>query len=177
MTLAQLYAARKQIGEAEREFKQALALRSDLPVTWFGMARFYVAQGRVAEAREYAATAARLARRPASEYCLLGQIDLALHEPEHALEDYAKAQQAVLAWRGWQEQNRESFALIAEGRAAAYAVLRDWPHAIEAQQEATRRTPENIDRWETLADIYDDAGDRKHALEAHEHAVAISSKN
>jgi predicted Zn-dependent protease len=55
--------------------------------------------------------------------------------------------------------------------------MRDWPHAIEAQQKATRRTPENIDRWETLADIYDGDGDRKYALEAHEHAVAISSKN
>jgi len=158
-TLAILYGARQQSGDAEQEYKTALSLRKDLAVSWFDLGEFYFFHRRFSDARPLVLTAAQLTLSPVREYLLLGYIDLALHHSELALLDFSRAEKAILEhWQGRQNVDPDFYAEIAEGRAQAYLASGEQQRAIESQLEAIRRTPEVVSRWQALASIYDAAG-------------------
>jgi Flp pilus assembly protein TadD len=48
--------------------------------------------------------------------------------------------------------------------------------AIESQQEAIRLTPENVNRWQALASIYETAGRKELAEEARQKVQSLSQK-
>jgi Tfp pilus assembly protein PilF len=177
-TLALLYQARQQNGDAEREYETALSLRKDLAVSWFDLGEFYFFQRRFADARPLVLTAAQLTLSPVREYLLLGYIDLALHQSEPALLDFSKAEKAIFVqWQGRQIVDPDFYAEIAEGRAQAYLASGEQQRAIESQLEAIRRTPEVVSRWQALASIYDATGQQYLAEQARQKARALSSKN
>ncbi len=177
-TLALLYEARQQSGDAEQEYETALSLRKDLAVSWFDLGEFYFFHRRFADARPLVLTAAQLTLSPVREYLLLGYIDLALHQPEPALLDFSKAEKAILGhWQGRLIVDPDFYAEIAEGRAQAYLASGEQQRAIESQLEAIRRTPEVVSRWQALASIYDAAGRQDLAEQARQKAQALSSKN
>ena len=139
LALAQVYISQQQPGAAEREFKTALSLRRDQEVVWYSTARFYVLYQRYAEALPLALTAAKVAPHPARAYELVGEIDLALHNNQEALEDFDRAEEAAASvYPGRERQNPSLYSEIAEGRATAYARLGDLNRAAEYQQEANR---------------------------------------
>jgi tetratricopeptide (TPR) repeat protein len=173
MALAQLYEKHDRPGEAEREYKTVLSLRPDAPELWHALGRFYALRARYAEARQYISTAAQLSFTAWGEYSLLGQIDLALRQPQQALEDFTKAEHASPLWHGREDLNRNFFGQVAEGRAAAYRQLGEWQRAIAFGEEATRRTPESARRWEELADTYQAAGRNQLAEQARQQARAL----
>lgn len=175
-SLAIIYEARHQNGDAEREYETALSLRKDEVASWFELGQSYFFHGRFADARPLVSTAAQLTLTPAREYLLLGYIDLALHQPESSLLDFAKAEEAIRYWQGVQNVDPDFFAQVAEGRAQAYLASGEHQRAIESQQEAIRRTPENVSRWQALASIYDTAGQRELAEQARQKAQALSQR-
>ncbi len=174
LALAKLYEAHPQFGDVEREYKAALSLGASHGSISYDLGRFYVAHGRNAEARPLVLTAAQLSRDPLSAYRLLGKIDLALAQPNQALADFADAEKASVGPQGQEDADPELLAQIAEGRAAAYSALGERQQAIESQQDAVRRTPENAVRWEALGVLYDSADDRRLAEQAHQQAHALS---
>lgn len=173
--LALIYEARQQSGDAEREFETALSLRKDQAVSWFDLGQFYFFHRRYTDARPLVLTASQLTLSPVRECLLLGYIDLALHQPESALLDFSKAEQAILRnWEGRQVVDPDFYAEIAEGRAQAYLASGEQQRAVESQLEALRRTPEVVSRWQALANIYDAAGRQDLAEQARQRAQALS---
>ena len=175
-SLAIIYEARHQSGDAEREYEAALALRKDQVDSWFELGQSYFFHGRYADARPLVSTAAQLTLTPAREYLLLGYIDLALRQSESSLQDFAKAEEAIRYWQGVQTVDPDFFAQVAEGRAQTYLASGELQRAIESQQEAIRRTPENGNRWQALANIYDSAGQKGLAEQAREKGQALGQK-
>jgi Tfp pilus assembly protein PilF len=169
--LAQLYERQQQLGDAEREYKSALSLKTDVASMWHEFGRFYYSHGRYTDARPLIVTAARLSVDPAEEYILLGNIDLALQQPQAALIDFAKGEDAL---QGRTNLNPESLAQIAEARAVANFQLGDWQRAIQFQLEATRRTPENARRWEALAGLCEATGQIQLAEQARQQLRSLS---
>jgi Flp pilus assembly protein TadD len=174
-TLASIYDQQKR-GGAEQEYATALSLKKDSAENWFSLGRFYFFQGRFEEARHLVVTAAQLTWSPVNEYILLGFIDLMLHRPESALLDFSKSEEVISRWQGRANISPEIFAQIAEGRAQAYLALGRRQRAIESQQEAVRRMPEDASRWQALARIYDEAGLSELAEQAHQKAQALSRR-
>jgi tetratricopeptide (TPR) repeat protein len=175
LALGQLFDEQQQFDEAEREYKTSLATGGEPEIVWLCLGRLYSSQGRYSEARPAIVTAAHLSAIPASEYSTLGGIDMRLGQPEQALSDYAKAEAVgEKFWQGREDQHPDLFAQIAAGRASAYAQMGDWQQAIESQQEATRRTPENAARWKTLGDLYRRVGQAQLAEQAYQKASALS---
>ena len=175
-SLAIIYEARHQNRDAELEYETALSLRKDLPDGWFELGQSYFFHGRYADARPLVLTAAQLTLTPAREYLLLGYIDLALHQPEPSLLDFSKAEEAIRYWQARQNVDPDFFAQVAEGRAQAYLASGDQQRAIESQQEAIRLTPENVNRWQALASIYETAGQKELAEEARQKVQPLSQK-
>lgn len=174
LALANLYAYSQRFGDAEEQYKTAISLRSDNANIWLQLAEFYVSRRRFADARPLAWEAAQLSEHPARAYVDLGEIDLALHEPEQARVDFDRADETAVEFRGREDQHREFYAHIDAGRAVAYAAAKDWTRAIEYQQEATRSTPEDPSQWQKLAEIAEEAGQEQLAEQARKQAQALS---
>jgi Flp pilus assembly protein TadD len=173
--LAHLYEAQQQLENAEREYKTTLSLRGDLDISWDSLGRFYLSHGRYAEARPFIMHAIQLSTTPANEYILLGVLDTYQGQPQQALKDYARAEQAGSTYyRGREEENPGLFAQIDAGRAGAYELLGEWQRAIEFQLEATRRTPDRAICWKTLGKLYDKTGQKQLAEQAYQRAIALS---
>jgi tetratricopeptide (TPR) repeat protein len=173
--LGKLFETQQQPQLAEQEYKATLSLGGESESIWRRLGELYYSDRRYAEARAAIATAARFAVIPASEYSMLGLIDLRLRQPEQALSDYAKAETVgERYWRGREDQQSELFGQIADGRAGAYAQLGDLQRAIKFEQLATQRAPENADRWKTLGDLYDKSGQAQLAAQARARAAALA---
>lgn len=175
IALGYLYEANQQLGDAEREYKTALSIKRDWPGAWDALGHFYAAHHRYAEARQDFETAAQLTTiAPYNHYLLLARIDLALQQPEKALEDLNRAERSNPFWRGREDLDRNFFAQIAEGRAQAYQQLGDWQRAIAYQTEATERTPQAAQRWQALASLYRISGQDQLAEHALQQAQNLS---
>lgn len=177
LALAQFFEQQKQPGDAEREYKTSVSLGGELDNlenAWIGLGLFYYSHGRYGEARQAILAAEGLSSIPVSEHSLLGAIDLGLRQPQDALMEFAEAEE--IGNRYWQpeDMNRPLFAQIAEGRAAVYAQLGDLQRAIDFEQVATQKTPENAGRWKSLGDLYQRVGQSQLAEQAHERASALS---
>ena len=174
LALAHLYESTQRFGDAERQFKTAISLRRDNANVLLQMAEFYVLLRRLADARPLAWEAAQLSGHPARAYVDLGEIDLALRQPLQAREDFDRADEAAVEFRGREDQHREFYAHIDAGRAKAYAAAMDWTRAIQYQQEATQRMPEDPSQWQSLADYAAAAGQEQLAEQARKQAQALS---
>jgi Tfp pilus assembly protein PilF len=170
--LAWLYNAEQHVGDEERELKTTLSLKRYDSYYSYKLGQFYDTHGRYADARPYIDRATQLSMMPISEwYTELGWIDLKLQQPQQALIDYAKAEEAA---HSRQDSDPRVFAEIAEGRASAYFQLGDRQRAFELLQEAVRRTPTNASLWQALGDLYDAVGQQQLADQAHQQARALS---
>lgn len=107
--------------------------------------------------------------------CAPSQIDSSLHQPQQALIDYAKAEEAGSRfWQGRQDLDPELFAQIAEGRAVAYFALGERQRAIDSQQEAIRKAPNTASHWDMLANLCERDGRMQLAEQARQQASALS---
>jgi tetratricopeptide (TPR) repeat protein len=175
LALGQVFEQENRPEDAEEEYKTTLSLSTDPEIAWLCLGRFYYSQGRFAEARPLVLSAAEASRMPASDYDLLGRIDLRLGQASRALNDYAKAEEVGKRYlEGGEERNPAFFAQIAEGRAGVYFQLGQLQRAIEFQQVATEKTPDNAVRWKTLGDLYGKAGQVQLAEQAYARASALS---
>ena len=174
-TLASIYEQQKR-GGAEQEYRTALSLNKDSAENWSSLGRFYFFHSRFTEARPLIVTAAQLTLYPIDEDILLGYIDLMLHRPESALLDFSKSEELIRRSQGRMKVTPQFFAQIAAGRAQAYLATGQLPLAIEWQQEAVRRMPEDASAWQGLARIYEEAGRPELAEQARQQAQALSQR-
>jgi len=174
---AGLYSVQGRTDDVEREYKAALSLLPYERLYLLGMGEFLMQQHRFAEARPLIESAAEVSANPANEYGLLGIIDLNTGEIHQSLTDYDRAESAAKEyWRGQEDKSRSLFAQIAAGRASAYYQLGEMQRAIDAQQEATRWTPEDAGTWKTLGDYYASSGQQELKEQAYEKARALSGQ-
>jgi len=175
---AGLYSVQGRTDDVEREYKAALSLLPYERLYLLGMGEFLMQQHRFAEARPLIESAAEVSANPANEYGLLGIIDLNTGEIHQSLTDYDRAESAAKEyWRGQEDKSRSLFAQIAAGRASAYYQLGEMQRAIDAQQEATRWTPEDAGTWKTLGDYYASSGQQELKEQAYEKAHALSGSS
>jgi tetratricopeptide (TPR) repeat protein len=137
------------------------------------LADFYIRYQRFTEARPTLERAVQLAPFPESDLAELGQLDLALQDQERALKDFDRAEAALRRSGKSEVESRGLLAGIAAGRAVAYGAAQDWKRAIQYQREATRDTPEDPQQWQSLADIYQAAGETQLAAQARERVSAL----
>jgi tetratricopeptide (TPR) repeat protein len=173
-TRGQLYEAAKQPADAEREY----LISSDLAPTqanWFSLASLYHAQHRNAEAIAAVEHAVALSQHPAEVYVYLGQLHLAMSEPQDSLNAYDNA----LAHSNDEppDSKTEIEAQVAEGKARVYAKLGDLNRAVGFQQQALSYEPSNPQRWTILAELYAAQGKTSLEQDARQHAQSLRQSN
>jgi Tfp pilus assembly protein PilF len=169
-TRGQLYEDAKQPDEAEREY----LISADLAPTqanWFSLGSLYHTQHRNAEAIAAIEHAAALSVHPAEVYAYLGQLHLAMSEPQDALSAYDQA----LAHSADEppDSKTEIEAQVAEGKARIYAKAGDLNRAVGFQQQALSYEPSNPQRWTILAELYAAQGKTSLEQDARQHAQSL----
>jgi tetratricopeptide (TPR) repeat protein len=106
-------------------------------------------------------------------YMTLGKLQITLNHPEQALAAFAEAEKHSPYRNGGESLAPELYAEIAEGNSEAHRLLGHWPEAIAFQQEATRRTPLVVSRWNRLADLYEATGQMRLAAKARQRGGAL----
>ena len=169
---AQLLQANNHFSEAEQEYLRAL--RSDpSDGGWFALAHLYTAEHRYADAERAVKNAASLSPMAYDRYRSLGQLYLAMKEPEQALAAFARAERLSPYANDSSEFGAEFNAKLAEGRARGYRALNDLPSALAQQEIAVKWTPANAQRWVALGELYEAAGDSAKAAAARLRAKAL----
>jgi predicted Zn-dependent protease len=176
LMMATIFRNQRRPLDCERELKTAVSLRSDQVDSWRRLANFYFSFGLLEKARHAVWMAAELSPHPANDYYQLGWIDLRLHKDNQALGDFDRAEKAAADYKGEEDRYSELFAGIAFGRASAFAATGDLKRAIQYQQEATRRVPEDVHLWQVLADMCQNAGELQLAEQAREQVRKLRSQ-
>jgi tetratricopeptide (TPR) repeat protein len=143
----------------------------------YSLGCLYAYEGRNVEAVEAIERAAKESTEPLDIYMTLGKVQIALNHPDQALAAFAEAEKHSPFRNGGESLAPELYAEIAEGNSEAHRLLGHWPEAIAFQQEATRRTPSVVSRWNRLADLYEATGQMQLAVEARQRAAESQDPN
>ena len=170
LLLASLFQRRQSYGEAEQEYLASLALNED-GRTLYSLGLLYASEVRYVEAVEAIERAAKESLLPCDMYMTLGKLQMTRNHPEQALAAFAAAEKHSPYRNGGESLAPELYAEIAEGSSEAHSLLGHLTQAIAFQQEATRRTPLVVSRWNRLAALYDASGQIQLAAEARQRAV------
>jgi tetratricopeptide (TPR) repeat protein len=176
LLLASLFQRQQRYSEAEREYRASIALNENSGAL-YSLGCLYANESRNVEAVEAIERAAKESTEPLDMYMTLGKLQIALNHPEQALAAFAKAEKSSPFRNGGESLAPELYAEIAEGSSEAYRLLGDWTAAIAFQQEATRRTPLVVSRWNRLADLYEATGQMQLAAEARQRAAELQVPN
>lgn len=176
LLLASLFQRERRYPEAEREYRDSIALNENGGVL-YALGRLYANEGRNLEALEAIERAARESTKPLDMYMTLGKLQIALNHPKRALAAFADAEKNSPFRKGGESLAPELYAQIAEGRSEAHRLLGERPEAIAFQLEATRITPLVGSRWNRLADLYEANGQMQFAAEARQHAAELQVAN
>jgi len=169
-TRGQLYEAGKNLPAAEHEY----LISSELAPTeanWLSLASLYRGQKRNSDAIDAVERAAALSVHPAEVYVYLGQLQLAMSQPQDSFNAY----DAALAHSSAEppDSKAEIEAQVAEGRARVWARLGDVRRAVGFQQEALSYDSSNPQRWIILAELYAAEGEQALEQDARQHAQAL----
>ena len=173
LTRGQLLQSAGQLPPAEAEFRTALRFKQS-DVAWSALCQVLAAEARLKESRDAFRNAAALAVRPQNSYKAVGQLSLALNEPDEALRNFDRAQRASPFHGDAEILGTEFYAQLDQGRAEAMRQKNDLGKAIEFQLRAIARTPQAQKRWVDLARLYDAAGRKPEAAQALERASALA---
>jgi tetratricopeptide (TPR) repeat protein len=172
LLLASLFQRQQRYREAEQEYRASLALNQNSGAL-YSLGLLYANEGRNVEAVEAIEHAAEESTGPLDMYMTLGKLQIAQNHPEQALAAFAEAEKHSPYRNGGESLAPELYAEIAEGNSEAHRLLGHWPEAIAFQQEATRRTPLVVSRWNRLADLYEATGQMRLAAEARQRGGAL----
>ncbi len=173
LLLASLFQRQQRYREAEQEYRASIALNENSGAL-YSLGLLYADEGRNVEALEAIERAANESTEPLDMYMTLAKLQIALNHPEQSLAAFAKAEKSSPFRNGGESLAPELYAEIAEGRSEAHRLLGHWTEAIAFQQEATRRTPLVVSRWNRLADLYQATGQMQLADEARQHAAELA---
>jgi tetratricopeptide (TPR) repeat protein len=170
-TRAQLYEANRQMGDAEREYQTSARL-GPTEANWYSLGMLYFSEHRYTEAARAMQQAAESSVRPSEYYSILGNLYLAMKQPQEALKAFDAADA-----KSHYEPPDARFKIetqVTEGRAVAWANMGDLDRAVEFEREALKLTPSNPQLWATLAQLYAAQGRTDLAQEARQHAQDLS---
>jgi tetratricopeptide (TPR) repeat protein len=150
-TRGQLYQASRQFQEAESEYLLSARL-APTEGDWSSLGSFYYSQSRYTEAVSAVQHAARLSARPSVHYLFLGQIYLAMNQPQESL----AALDGAIERSNYEPPDEKKYLelQVAQTKARIWEKLGDLGRAIGFQQEAISYEPSNPQRWIALADLY-----------------------
>ena len=169
---AQMLQANNHFSEAEQEYLRSL--KSDpSDGGWFALAHLYTAEHRYEDAEHAVKNAASLSQVAYDRYRSLGQLYLAMKEPQQALRAFDRAERLSPYASDSSEFGAEFNAKLAEGRARGYRALNDLPNALAQQEIAVELTPASAQRWLALSELYEASGDSAKATAARERAKAL----
>ena len=175
LTRGQLLQSEGHVPEAEAQFREALR-RKQTDTAWMALGNALAVEGKLRDSREAMRRAADLAPHPANALKSIGQLSLALHEPDEALKAFDRAESQSPYRGGAEALGTEFFALLDQGRAEAWRQKNDLGKAIEFQLRAVSRTPMAQKRWVDLAKLYEAAGRTSDAEQARARAGALSHR-
>ena len=176
LMLASLFQRQQRFRDAEQEYLASLAL-SESSGALYSLGLLYAGEGRNLEAVSAIERAAKESTKPYDLYMTLGKLQIALNHPQQALAAFAEVERTSPFRDGGESLAPELYAEIAEGNSEAYRLLGHWTEAINFQQEATRRTPLVVRRWNRLADLYEAAGQLQFSAEARQRAAELQVSN
>jgi tetratricopeptide (TPR) repeat protein len=176
LMLASLFQRERSYPEAEREYRASIALDENGGAL-YSLGLLYANEGRNLEAVAAIERAAAESTKPLDMYMTLGKLQIALNHPKQALAAFADAEKNSPFRKGAESLAPELYAEIAEGNSEAYRLLGHWPEAIAFQEEATRRTPLVVSRWNRLAHLYEATGQVQRAIEVRQHAAELQGSN
>ncbi len=174
LTKGQLFQATDRIREAEQEYQASVRLK-ETDASWYALGRVYAAQGRYPEAARAIQRAAQRSLHAYDRYRALGQVYLAMNQPQNALlafEDAVRLSpfqgEAAPLGAGFQAQ-------VAAGQARAWRKLGDLARAVTFQEQAVEYAPRDPARWLELAELYQAQGRSENAQRARRRAESLRS--
>jgi tetratricopeptide (TPR) repeat protein len=176
LLLASLFQRQQRYSEAEQEYRASIA-RSRNSGALYSLGCLYAYEGRNAEALQAIESAAEQSVEPLDMYMTLGKLQLALNHPQESLAAFTKAEKSSPFRNGGESLAPELYAEIAGGRAEAHGLLGHRSKAIAFQQESTRWTPLNAQRWLRLAQLCALNGETQLASQAQERANELQNFN
>jgi tetratricopeptide (TPR) repeat protein len=174
LVTAQLLQSNNRPAEAEQEYLRAIrALPGDAP--WFALARLYNSEHRYAEAARCIKEAIAYSQVPFDRFRSLGHVYLSMNQPHDALDAFDQAERASPYRNNTTDLGKNFNAQIAQDRSRAYRALKDLPSAIAQQEFAVRLTPEDLNAWLILAELYEAQGNSSGAAAARQRAAALQT--
>jgi Tfp pilus assembly protein PilF len=158
------------LAAAEPQYVTAASLEKNA-ATWSALADLYHSEGRLSLEIHSREQAAELALKPAGARLSLGYAYLDNHRPEDALRTFTRAEESLSA----DQQDASFLANVAHGRAMAWYALGDSDRAIAFEEETVRLSPDRVDDWLQLADLYERNGRSREAQKARERAEVLKA--
>jgi tetratricopeptide (TPR) repeat protein len=162
--------------EAESEFRRSIELEPQ-GENWYELAKLLWSEGHLDEATTALRKAAELSLQPEGLYFDLAHAELRRQHPTEALAAFDKAERFDRkSDDATTPEVNEFHAQVAEGRASAWMLLGDTERAADYEERALKLTPENENRWRTLAGLYKSLGRTSEAENALEKAQELSAE-
>jgi Flp pilus assembly protein TadD len=156
------------LDEAERELRESVELRPD-ENSWSGLSSVLLAEQRYEEAAEVLNKAAEVSFAPQRYYVQLSRLELQRRQPTQSLAALDEAMKFSVV-NDESAMGAEFQAEVAEGRAQAWFALGDMQRAAGFEEQAVRFTPDNAERWNDMANLYQALGRSSEAEQAMQHA-------
>jgi tetratricopeptide (TPR) repeat protein len=175
LTRGQILQAMGRADDAERAYRLATEWkRSD--AMYLALARFYAAQKRYREAESALRESAALSYEPHQRWRQMGQLHNVMQKPQEALADLDRADKLARSRGIPTAMAQPFFAQTANGRARAYRALDRLAEAVQWQERAADRSPQTIEYWNELADLYARSNQPEKANAARERAAQLQSR-
>ncbi len=170
----QLLQAQGRLNEAAEEYAASVRLKQT-DAAWYALGRVQAAQGKYPEAARSIRRAAIRSLHAYDRYRALGQVYLAMSQPENALQAFDDAGERSPFHGPAEPLGAEFNAQVASGRARAWRARGNLVRATEFQEQATRYTPRDAARWLELAELYQAQGRADRAEQAHARARELGT--
>ncbi|HKS74049.1 MAG TPA: tetratricopeptide repeat protein, partial [Terriglobales bacterium] len=161
----------RNIREAEEQYRLAASLEGNA-ATWSALADLYQAEGRREEEIHAREQAVALLAKPGVALLSLGYTYLDVRRPEDALHAFARAESSVSPGQA----DASYLANLAHGRALAWMALGNLSRAISFEEETVRLTPDRIDDWLQLAEMYEHDQRTQDAQAARNRAYSLRTR-
>lgn len=158
--------------QIERELRRSLDLEfSDMAAV--ALARIYENQERYSDAAAILIRGADWSQQSYNFHMELGFVQLALGQPNQSLLSFTKAEKESPFEKDSASLGADFNARIAEGRANTWRSLGDLGQATAFLKESIRYTPEDSRRWLALAQLYEERGMQRDAIDAQQRGTSL----
>ena len=161
------------LSDAEREYRRAANLEGNA-ATWSALADLYRSEGRLNDEIHARAQSVEYLPHPGLALLSLGFAYLDARQPQEALNAFDRAQNSLP--ESARADDPAFLANLAHGRAVAWNALGRPDRAVFFEEETVRLTPERIDDWLQLAELYRRTGRMNDAQRAQEEAARLNSR-